>query len=219
MWVYLYTGTPTPVDPMSLLTDVVYYYKMQWDLSNYTWTTNEELGINYGSVSYNTNYVTLSGAVLRNSILQYTWQHQSIWIWSKYTSASEYFSAGYDGLANGWGMWISATAAQCVWWGVGYAYSWNGANTSWVWHFLVASFDKDDSGQMSVYLDWQLVGKASTGGSTAVRSSKWISIGRYGFSSTYYTWDLWICFLTESSLSAQTVSDFYNATKWLYGIS
>ena len=215
LWENLIWGSPTPISPIDLLTDVIYYYKMQGNGDNYTWTAAEALSTTTWTVTYWDNYATLTSAVLRNNALTYTGSKQTIWIRINMTSGNDQtISAGFDG--NGvqwWGMWVYTTSCAIV--VSGSAYSVNMSTLVWAgWHFVVITFDW--SGAVA-YRDWVSIWTITRAWS--VRSTKWISIWRFGYSSTFYNWDLWICFLTESTISAQTVSDFYNATKWIYGIS
>ena len=208
---------PISHDPINLLTDVKYYYSIQGNGDNYTWTAAEALSATTWTITYWDNYATLTNAVLRNNALTYTWQNQSIGIWCRLKTSgnSEFFSAAYDwNGAQWWGMWIAVTVSQIVVSGAAYSTSTYSTLQDLTWHFMVLTFDWSNA---YLYKDGTQVGTISK--TWSVRSTKWISIWRFGNSSTFYNWDLWICFLTESSLSEQTVVDFYNATKWIYGIS
>lgn len=217
MWIYMWTGTQDPID---ILTNVVYYYSMQGNLSNYSGVANEELGIIDGSVSYNTNYASLTWAVLRNSALTYSNSvSQTLGTWCNVsTGTTEFLSADFDGNGTSWwGMWISYASCQIVNSGVNInAWSYSTlVNTGW--HFVVLTFDSVNK-EVRSYLDGtQLWTYAS--GATSVRSTKWISIWRFGYSNTHYNWDIGITFLTASPMSTSDVTAFYNATKWLYGVS
>ena len=220
MPIYMWTGTQDPID---ILTNVKYYFPMQGDIKDYSWN-NADLTVAVGSASnitYGTNYNTLNGVVLRNGTLTYSSTvSQTIGIWGNLTTGTtQFLSADFDGNGTAWwGMWISYNNCQVV--NAGSALgAWNYStlvNTGW--RFVVLTFDSVNK-EVRSYLDGTLLGTYYSPNITSVRSTKGISIWRFGLSNTYYYWDIGITFLTASPMSTSDVTAFYNATKWLYGVS
>lgn len=213
--VYLGTQQVWPKnDPMDLLTNVKYYFPMQWDIKDYS-GNNADLTRTAWTVTYGTNYNTLSSALLRNNAVSYTWNVQTIGIRCRLTSwNSQMFSAGYDGNGStGWWMWINVTKWEYVVSGSGYSTGTYTSIQDSTRHLMIFTYDWTTA---TMYKDGSQLATGSR--SWSVRSVLWISIWSYGYDSTRYTWDIWITFLTNSAMSASDVTAFYNATKDIYGL-
>lgn len=213
-------NTVTPkelsINPYDLLTNVIVYYPMQWDMHD-EWPNGWDLSTVTGSYTGGTNYNTLSAFKGRNSSATYsTSASATIGVWLNDTNSTDWntLSLWSDG-ASWWGMVQSKRSLAIVIGGSSYGTTTIAAQT-W-FHFLTWVFDYTNR-TLKFYLDGELKQTNSNlPSSWWLRWWSWIQLwSAASWTSGNTTGQYWITFATQNAMSQADIQAFYNASKNLY---
>lgn len=207
-------NTVTPkelsINPYDLLTNVIVYYPMQWDMHDEwpNWWDFSTLAGSYTGASYNT-------------FTNFRWVNTS-WTYQTTNSISLWFYANWTDGVSLW-LWSDSNG----WWGLNITWkriaaviSWSAYETaslsslSW-WNFIVWVFDY--SGRtLKFYVNWELQQTKNLPASWWLRWWSWIVIWWLSNSSWVLNWKQWITFATQNAMTQADIQAFYNASKSLY---
>ena len=204
--------------PIDLLSNIVAYYSMQWNLNDESWHWYNLSTLTW-SYTWWTNYNTVSN-----------------WVWSN--TSITYQSTASITLSSRINLTTTSGAVICLWdnaiqpqwwmqlrsdWDTYVVVWWNAYNTTPVsipsWFHMISAVFNYSAHTLKFYLDWVLKQTVSIP-SWWIRSSSRILI--WSNSSTNLrkiTWKLWITFMTQNAMSDAQVLAFYNKSKKIYWIS
>jgi len=204
--------------PQSLLSNLIAYYPMAWDLKDTSWN-GYDLTTVKGSYTWWGNYNSITTFVAQNTSLLYqTNSDVTVSIWLNNNSYAHKLVCLWSDVYSWWGMQVRKKLAYVV-------IKWSAYNTTalateptW-WHMYSAVFNYTNH-TIAFYLDWVLQSSVST----ASWSLRWGSVAIIWASGNPWSWDwidgyIGITFITQNAMSGTDLTKFYNATKWKYWIS
>lgn len=227
MGVYLYpSGTETVLknayigeyveNPQDLLSDVIAYYPMAWNLNDTSWN-GYNLTTTRWSYTSGANYNTMSDRIWHNASATY---NSSASVTINIRLNSNYS----EGLVCLWDNSIAPKRWMQIRDGIAYVVvNGNAYNTTTVttpsWFKMLSAVFDYSARTLKYYINWALQDTKSSIGSWSLRSSSRIIVGNNTYSTNIWiTWDLWIIAITQNAMSGADLTKFYNATKWKYGL-
>jgi len=205
---------PKKINPYDLLTDVIVYYPMQWNLND-IWPNGWNISTSTWSYSW-TNYQTFSSFIWINTSATYsTSASTTISLWMNWVPSNSFAFVLWSDSYSWWGAvtqnaWISVVVNGTM--------SWPDAFTVPSWWYMNTAVIDTSAHTCNLYLNWVLY-------STKSIWNWWLRWGRvimFWWNSNYsnypLNWSLWITFATQNAMTQNQIQEFYNATKWLYGL-
>ena len=198
-----YIGEMPPID---LLSDIVVYYSMEWNLND-DWPSGFNLNVTTGSYTGATNWIETSSSfgATNTSATYPTNSSVTTTIWMNWTGWLYLGSDSY----RWWGM---NTEVRSSWSWVNVVVSWRqfwatqNTSLSW-WNMITGVFDYS-AHTVTYYQNWNLITSTST-------NSWWLRwgvvIGVWWASSK-----IWITFVTANAMTQAEIQKFYNASKGIY---
>ncbi len=200
--------------PQSLLSNVIAYYPMAWNLNDTSWH-GYNLTTTRWSYTSGANYNTMSDRIWHNASATYNSSASvtiNIWLNSSYSYA----------LVCLWDNHISPARWMQIRNGITYVVvNGNAYNTTTVttpsWFKMLSAVFDYSAKTLKYYINWALQATKSSIGSWSLRSSSRIVVGNNSYNeNTWVTGDLWIIAITQNAMSETDLIKFYNATKWKY---
>ena len=197
----------TDFDPKKSLSNILVYYDMKWNLND-TWWNWYNLSTARWSVSYWTQYITVSNRVWNNASITYS--STASYTMNMRTDFPRFCM--WDDADSWWNRWLQISdRAYCV---IGWNLYETTSPTVSSWRHMFSTVFDYSAKILKYCIDWEVKATKSLPNWWLRCSNKIVMWSNKRNATSWMTWNIWISFIVQNA--STDLLSFYNRTKSKY---